>query len=163
MAGLGGCNVGSVCSSEEHTHLEAAFENWFRLLGVGAGGGIYVTGEVTRVSAARFVWLCTIVQDRGVGRYFIRILRGEGMEGEKKSYKARQRVKGDSCLGNKFLLGLRVGQAYFLAPGWERGESQHLTSSSGAEALLNTPPHPHPHPHSHPLFILGHYGPVRSL
>lgn len=83
MAGLGGCNVGSVCSSEEHTHLEAALENWFRLLGVGAGGGIYVTGEVTRVSGARFVWLCTIVQDRGVGRYFICILRGEGMEGEK--------------------------------------------------------------------------------
>lgn len=127
------------------THTGNSFREPVHLLGVMWGERcIYTPGEMASISGARFVWLCTIVQDRGVGRYFIRILRGEGMEGEKKSYKARQRVKRDSCLGNKFLLGLRVGQAYFLAPGWERGESQHLTSSSGAEALLNTPPPPPP-------------------
>jgi hypothetical protein len=35
--------------------------------------GIY--GEVARVSRARFVWLCTVVRSRGIGRYFIYTLK----------------------------------------------------------------------------------------
>lgn len=38
---------------------------------------------MARVSGVRFVWWCTIGQDRGLGRYFICILREVGtVEGE---------------------------------------------------------------------------------
>ena len=38
--------------------------------------GIY--GEVAKVSRARFVWLCSIGQGRGVGRYVFYIPKGFG-------------------------------------------------------------------------------------
>lgn len=44
----------------------------------GLGGGeevIYALEDIVTVSRARFVGLCTIGQDRGVGRHFICILR----------------------------------------------------------------------------------------
>lgn len=45
--------------------------------------GTYVPVEMARVSGVRFVWRCTIGQDRGLGRYFICILREVGtVEGE---------------------------------------------------------------------------------
>lgn len=35
--------------------------------------------EGSRMSRARFVWACTIDKDRGVGRCFICILRGNNL------------------------------------------------------------------------------------
>lgn len=68
---------------------------------------IYAAGEVTRVSGARVVCLCLIDQARGV-RCIPRGCRGWVCVG--KPYEVRQGVKLDNCQGNKFLLGLMVGQ-----------------------------------------------------
>lgn len=67
--------------------------------------GICAPGEIVTASGARFVWLCTIDQDRGVGRYFICILKGLGEE----PYKVKQGVKSNNCQSNKILLWLMVG------------------------------------------------------
>lgn len=49
-------------------------EYWFILLG--RKGQVYFPREVARVSGVGFVCLYTILQDRGVGRCFILILKG---------------------------------------------------------------------------------------
>lgn len=67
-----------------------------------------------RVSGVRFVWRCTISQVRGLGRYFICILR-EGVQWRGKPYKIKQRVKLGNSQGSKFLLGLTI-------PDWEKGK-----------------------------------------
>lgn len=91
------------------THLGTALENLILFNG-GAGRGIYVPGEVAMVSGARFVWLCSFEQVRGVGRCFIYILRGCRVWGMGDPYSVKQGVKPGHLQGNKFLPGLTVGQ-----------------------------------------------------
>jgi hypothetical protein len=68
--------------------------------------------------------VCDHGQERGVGRYFISILRAYRVRiyvcG--KPYKVKQGVKLDNCPGNKFLLGLIVRGASFMTPGGEGRE-----------------------------------------
>lgn len=61
------------------------------------------------VSGARYVWLCSFGQGRGVGRYFICILRACGV-GMEKPYKVKQGEQPNNCESNKFFLGLMVGE-----------------------------------------------------
>lgn len=50
-----------VMSAWATSTFRAALENWFIYL----GEGIYVPGEVARVSETRFLWPCTCVWGRG--------------------------------------------------------------------------------------------------
>lgn len=62
-----------VSVSARNTHTPGpALENWFFTKG---GGDIFISGEVASVSGERFIWLCSIGQDRGDGK-FICILQG---------------------------------------------------------------------------------------
>ena len=81
-------------------------ENWFSLL---EGRGIYGSGEVARVSGVKFVWLCTIGQGRGVEQYLI-FIHKDCRIWEERSYMADKGAKPDNRQGNKFLLGLMVGE-----------------------------------------------------
>ena len=97
MAALGGCNVGPWSAMGVRVQNTYSWEQLWRTGSVywGTEGDIYAPGKVARVSGARFVWLCTIDQDRGVGRYFICILKGLGEE----PYKVKQGVKHKNCQG----------------------------------------------------------------
>lgn len=126
----------------QRTHSEKAW----RTDAVYSGGDNYALGEVSRVSWARFVWPCTIGQNRGIERYFICILRNRGSEGE-------------NIRSNKecSLIIVRVvtftknesGAADFLEPDWETGRSKHVLSSSEVSRV-------EAHLYPSPLLILGH-------
>ena len=77
---------------------------------IGRGeSGICVSREVTRVFGARFVWPCTIGQGRGVEQYLI-FIHKDCRIWEERSYMADKGAKPDNRQGNKFLLGLMVGE-----------------------------------------------------
>lgn len=81
--------------------------------------GIDVPEEMARVSGVKFVWLCTIGQDKGVGRYFISILRDWRS-------RVKQRVKPGDSHSSKFFLGLTVGELPLWHQFGRRGQSQLL-------------------------------------
>lgn len=70
-------------------HPGTAFDNWFIYWGTRV---VFMPLEVARVFGTRFVELCIIGQDRGVGRFFIYLLRGCRVMG--KPYKIKQEVSG---------------------------------------------------------------------
>lgn len=80
-------------------------DNWF--IYWGEESGIYAPGKVARISRVRFMGPCTT--GKGVERCFIYILRVCRVCEGGKPYKVKQGVEPDNCQGNKFLLGLMVG------------------------------------------------------
>lgn len=63
--------LGDQCTGRKHTWEQLRRTGLF----IRGKSGIYAPVQVARVSGARFVWLCTIGQGRGVERCFIYILQ----------------------------------------------------------------------------------------
>lgn len=110
--------------------------NNFRKLVPFGGGGVRVCmtlgGKVDRVFGAKFLWLCTTVQDRSVERCFICMLRSCGGEEERGGLirSSKERTLITIRVRNSYLSWWGRGRGGdLMVPGWEGGGSQFLSSS----------------------------------